>query len=278
MVAVHLIVVTHNSEQILPRCLTGIIRQLKQPVTCIVVDSGSDFPENHRKICRESGVVTEFLAGENHGFAVANNRGFSQLLTKGMGAEDIVVFVNPDTFMQEDNLKKIVDIFVNFSRVGAVSGTLLGYDLHRDQPSGFVDSTGIFRRWYGRWYDRDQGKKEHSRLCNEEVPALCGAFFACRGAALLQLAEDGQVFDERFFLYKEDIELSLTLRRGGWQLLYCPEIRAFHCRGWAQQRKKMEYNLRLMAAKNEIFLYQKHPSPYICWAFFKYLLVRYLRV
>lgn len=98
----------------------------------------------------------------------------------------------------------------------------------------------------------------------------------CRLEALARFADTG-VFDERFFLYKEDIELSLRLRKNGWKLLYQPRVRAFHCRGWQRQRSDVPYTARLLAAKSEILLYLRHPSPYMLWAIGKYLLVRLFR-
>jgi GT2 family glycosyltransferase len=96
---------------------------------------------------------------------------------------------------------------------------------------------------------------------------------ACRLEALPAVAT-GQVFDEDFFLYKEDIELSLRLRKNGWKLLYEPKVRAFHCRGWGGRRREVPLALRLAAARSEVLLYRKHPSPYMLWAVGKYLLVR----
>ncbi len=273
--AVHVIVVTHNSEQVLALCLASLAEQTLPPASCIVVDSGSDNPDRHREICRKSKVVSQFLIEQNIGFAAANNRGFSCVLQET--AEDIVLFLNPDCFPEKESFEKITHLFTQNPRAGAIGGTLLGYDLGGLRPSGLVDSTGIFRRWYGRWYDRDQGQSWQQRQ-SEQPPALCGAMMACRYKALLQLDMGRRVFDERFFLYKEDIELSHNLVRHGWQLWYFPQIQAYHCRGWSQRRSEMPYNLRLMAAENEIRLYDKYPSPYILWAVVKYLLVRFFRV
>ncbi len=273
--AVHVIIVTHNSEQVLPLSLASLAAQTLSPRSCIVVDSGSDNVDEHKRICRRSGIVTRFIAERNRGFAAANNCGFRQLRP---GEDDIVLFVNPDCFLKEESLESISRLFAATPAAGAIGGTLLGYDLRRQCPSGRIDSTGIFRRWYGRWYDRDQGEQGQGRRQGSQVPALCGAMMACRCTALMQLEEDGKIFDEQFFLYKEDIELSLHLVRCGWQLWYFPELLAYHCRGWARNRAEMPYTLRLMAAENEVRLYRKYPSPYIVWAVVKYLLVRLLRV
>ena len=96
----------------------------------------------------------------------------------------------------------------------------------------------------------------------------------CRPGAL----DGGAVFAPEFFLYKEDIELSLRLRRGGWSIHYDPGLTVYHCRGWDRERANMPHTLRLAAAANEVRLYQRHPSPYILWALAKYLLVRWARL
>jgi GT2 family glycosyltransferase len=149
---------------------------------------------------------------------------------------------------------------------------LAGYDSDLDLPTGRLDSTGIFRRWYGKWYDRGQGQPDGANYRSAQtVPALCGAFLFCRRRALEP--ELPQLFDENFFLYKEDIDLCLRLRRRGWQCRYEPALAVFHCRGWSADRKQMSRGLRLMAARNEVRLTVKHRSPYIAWALAKLLLV-----
>ena len=147
------------------------------------------------------------------------------------------------------------------------------------QATGLLDSTGIFRKWYGRWYDRGQGEPDRGQFAwPDDVPAACGALLFCRKKALDQVAlAGGAVFDPDFFLYKEDIELCLRLRKKGWLTRYEPGIKAWHGRGW-RQRGEMSLALRTAAAKSEIILYRKHPSPYLLWALLKYLAVRLLKV
>ncbi len=110
----------------------------------------------------------------------------------------------------------------------------------------------------------------------ENIPAICGAFMFCRLSAVR--SELPALFDESFFMYKEDIELCLRLSAKGWKMHYSPQVRAFHCRGWKDNRRKISRNLKLMSAENEIKMYQKHPSFYMIWARLKYILVRYLNV
>lgn len=218
--------------------------------------------------------ITKVIKTENVGYAKANNIGFKEIDPLQGG---IVVFMNPDTFLPADYLERTIAVVEQNPDAAIVSGTLLGFDLKLNTPTGKIDSTGIFRRWYGRWYDRGQGEEEPGKYSRMEmVPAICGALMCCRLEALLSF--EGAVFDPDFFLYKEDIELSIRLRNGGWNLLYDPSLVAYHCRGWNKMRGATPYFLRLMSAKNEMLLYKKHPSPYMFWALVKFLLVRLFRL
>ncbi|MCI5122334.1 MAG: hypothetical protein D3908_14330, partial [Candidatus Electrothrix sp. AUS4] len=98
-------------------------------------------------------------------------------------------------------------------------------------------------------------------------------------AQLAQNSKNGSsVFDPDFFLYKEDIELSLRIRNLGRRIVYHPAIKVYHCRGWQKDRQNISYQQRLIAAKSEVLLYRKHPSVYILWALLKYGLVRWLKI
>ncbi|OQX20305.1 MAG: hypothetical protein BWK76_01645 [Desulfobulbaceae bacterium A2] len=263
------VLVTHNSEDVLPRCLEALEQQQPEPAVIYLVDSGSSSLKYLEAEARRPRL--HIILRENIGFARANN------LACALLAPEIeqVLFLNPDAFPAPDFLAAAAALLAAEPKAGAVSGKLLGFDAGTGQPTGLIDSSGVTRLWYGRWIDRGQGEPEGGRYSRmQEMPALCGACFCCRRSALEEVRlPGGHVFDPAFFLYKEDIELSLRLRRRGWRLLYDPVLRAWHCRGW--QGRTMSLPLRRMAAVNEIRLYLRHPSPYMLWALAKYLLVRY---
>jgi GT2 family glycosyltransferase len=268
------VIVTHNSQAVLGRCLAALAAQTAPPVLTALIDSGSDSAEYLQTHCNQPGCIVRFA--ENIGFSQANNLGWQAVQQEA----DFVLFLNPDAFPFPDSIELACVFLAENEQVGCVGVRLLGFDTAGGQPTGLLDSTGVFRSWYGRWHDRDQGQPDcgqHSQ--REEVPAVCGAFLLARRTALEQAAlPGGAVFDPNFFLYKEDIELCLRLRRAGWKIVYLPEAQAHHCRGWQQNRKAMPARLRLTAARNEVLLYQKHPSPYILWALAKHAAVRWLRI
>lgn len=264
------IIVTHNSENCLEKCLDHLYRQSHPPSEIIVVDSGS----SNKKYLVENSYAKRIhvIFEENIGFSRANNRGYEQKSSLC----DYVLFLNPDTFVEKDFIENALVELRDNPRVGVLSGKLHGYNVEQARPTGRLDSTGIFRKIYGRWYDRVRNQKDVGRFSKkEEVPALCGALLFCRVKCLEQLGK--KVFNEAFFLYKEDIEFSLRIRKIGWKLLYVPELQAYHCRGW-QKRKRVDVDLKKTAARSEILLYKEHPSPYIIWAYLKYWLVNYFRI
>ncbi len=269
--SVSVIIVTHNSEKYLTKCIAAIEEQTIQVQEVVIVDCGStsrSYLEKYR-----NRVDFQILEIENIGFSKANNLGFKHL----QKFSKFIVFLNPDTFLSSTYVENAVSILSKYQDVGAVSGKLLGFDIENNKSTNTIDSTGIFRKYYGRWYDRGQNEMDLGNYSTiEKVPALCGALLFCRNEALSCLGST--IFDPDFFLYKEDIEICLRLRKKGWFLLYHPELIAEHCRGWNGSRKHIPYEMRKMSAGNEILLYKKHPSPYILWAVLKYFLVVVFRM
>lgn len=266
-----LIVITHDSAQVIGRCVEAIDSQSRAADQVIIVDSGSVDPaylDEYRKKKQY-----QIHLRDNIGFAAANNFGLRCI----SGTSRYILFINPDTLMEPDTIERAIDSLETNRSAAIVSGRLKGYDVASAAPTGLLDSTGVFRTWYGRWYDRGQGLPDRDNFRQrQQVPALCGAFMLCRSEALE--AERPEVFDESFFMYKEDIDLCLRLRKKGWCLQYDPTIELFHGRGWSRSRKKVAYRTRCLASRNEIILNLKHRSPYLLWSVCKYMLVRLLHV
>lgn len=273
MKRVAVIIVTHNSQSVLSRCLASLETQTLQPECIVFVDSGSADTGYLQQYCNVARI--KVLFEKNIGFSQANNCGYKAIDQ----SVDCVLFLNPDAFPEPDSIEQGIGYFVRNRDVGCVSGRLLGFDNDRQRATGILDSTGVFRKWYGCWYDRGQGEPDNGRYGEQEdIPAACGAFLFCRKEMLDQVfLAEGVVFDPDFFLYKEDIELCMRIRKSHWRIVYLPYLLVYHCRGW-QSRQQIPYQLRLTAVTSELILYQKHPSPYLLWALAKYALVRWLRV
>jgi GT2 family glycosyltransferase len=120
---------------------------------------------------------------------------------------------------------------------------------------------------------------EKSTLYQErqQIPAICGAVFFTRKCALEEVMIKGnEVFDSSFYMYKEDIDLSLRLKKKGWGLYFVPDLVCYHCRGWSRDRKDMPRRFRLCSAKNEMTIQWKRRNPIaLFYSLGKYCLVRW---
>ena len=87
-----------------------------------------------------------------------------------------------------------------------------------------------------------------------------------RRDALDALAIDGEIFDEDFFLYHEDTDLSWRAQLLGWSVLYVPEARAEHERRWRRGRRfEIDPSVRRHSFKNHYLQLIKNEQPLDFW-------------
>lgn len=261
-----IIIVTHNSEKYIHKAMESVNQQTCQPAQILLIDSGSAHTTYLNSYSSQPNVQL-IVNQKDIGFCRANNLAMNHLLP----LTDYVFFLNPDAMISSSFLEEAIAYMENpvNQQVGALTGKLLGYHIEKNCPTGRYDSTGIFHKWYGKWYDRGQGEfvRHHPYNKQESIPAICGAVYFCRKAALDTIFLRGnEVFDSTFYMYKDDIDLSLRLRAKGWDLKYLPSLLAYHCRGWNPDRKKMSKSFRLYSAWNELRIHARSkqiiPSAY----------------
>lgn len=254
------IIVTHNSESVIHRAMECLAQQIVRADQILLVDSGSK-DRSYLSRYEQWPEVKIVFAGNDVGFCRGNNEGLKHVPQ----GTDYLFLVNPVAFLSPTFIEQAIGFMerpVN-ATCAILTGKVYGYDISKDVPSGRFDTTGIFQRWYGYWYDRGQGEDCHDGLFNkiEEVPAICGALMFCRMRALEDvLLRDREMLDSSFFMYKEDIDLSLRLRALGWRLVYHPQLQAYHCRGWNPDRSKMPRMMRMLSARNELWIHLRTRS------------------
>ena len=241
------IIVTYNNEKHVAKCMNALQQQTVPPYQIILVDTGSKDLSYLEQYQEQARIIQ---AEPESGFCVGNNLGYLAVDP----SVDAVLFLNPDAFLFPDYIENGLDYLNHNSDVGAITGLTLGYDFEANKPTGLIDTTGIFSTWYGKWYDRGQGTPYSPSLAptTQPVPAICGAVFFGRKSALDQTRIDREVMNSSFFMYKEDIDLSLRLKEKKWQLIYVSHLKAYHCRGWDQNRKAMPRKYRLCSARNDL--------------------------
>jgi len=262
------VIVTYDSERFITKAMHALKDQTRAADQIVIVDSGSKDPSYLTPLARDAKVL---LGGQDIGFCAANNLGVLEVDLR----TDYVLFLNPDTFLSPIFLEKALDFMEQRVECAALTGITYGYDIDRDEPTGLYDSTGIFRTWYGRWFDRAQNERVvKGRFSKaESVPAICGALLLCRKSML-----PSKVFDPKLFMYKEDVDLCLRLRKEGHTLFFVPDLSAYHCRGW-KSRNRMARRWRLLSARNGLIVaWRERSFVALIYRFLQYVVVKVLNV
>lgn len=242
------IVVTWNSAGDLERCLQGIAAQT---VRCelIVVDNASA----DESVAVAAPYATKLIRNAtNLGFAAAVNQGIAASSGK------FVQLVNPDCFLAPDYCDKLMRAF-DSDRVGMATGKLL----LADTPV-LVDSKGIRMTRSGRHFDIDQGEPDQRNPENSEVFGVSGAAAMYSREFLDDVAIDGEIFDEDFFAYREDADLSWRGRVLGWRAMYVPAAVAHHVRRVTPERRRsLPPSINMHSVKNRFLLRLKNEGAYL---------------
>lgn len=267
------VIVAYRNEAQLPTVLDKLCSQLLAADDVIVVDNSECVPPD---LLARHPRVQFVRPGSNLGFCGGNNYG---LQVADWARYQAVLLLNPDLVLPERWIERALKRLFSGPKLLALSGPLLRYDFRTQEALSTVDSLGIARSRSGRWYDIGSGQAyldlEPGLPAVWPVQAICGALILLSTPAL-QAAGGIPLFDEKFFAYKEDIDLGLRLQKKGCQLLLAKELLAYHGRGWKSARRDIPFHLRLMSARNDCRVDWKHRSPYIVVSVIKFAYVSLL--
>lgn len=210
------VVVTHNSARHLAALGSALSAGSLAPTRMLAVDNLSVDDTVDR--AREAGFdVLE--TGANDGFGAGCNAGLRAART------EFVLFCNPDVRPSRTALERLLATLISTSSA-AVAGAVLGDDLRPRRFSRI--STNVAGFLPNRLLDRVRRFKKKAPVEQSEahvvVDYVVGAFILCRVAPLRSV----EGFDERFFLYCEEEDLSRRLHERGWQTLLVPSAAVSH--------------------------------------------------
>jgi N-acetylglucosaminyl-diphospho-decaprenol L-rhamnosyltransferase len=232
---VTVVIVSFNDGHWLERCLTSVFaRAGRATVDVVVVDNGSD---GAHRLVRTRFPAVRVLVTENHGFAHGNNVAIEH------GTGRYVLFLNPDTELVDGTLHELVAALDERPEVGLAGARQVTPDgalwpTIRYFP-GFTRALGDAlgsERWPRR--PRWAGERELDLSLYEretECDWTSGSFMLARREAIVSAG----LFDERFFLYSEEPDLCLRIKRAGWKVTHLPWMTIVHHAGKGGTRPKM---------------------------------------
>jgi len=221
-----IILVNFNHSKYLVPCFSSIQNSLEgMGYEVVVVDNHST--DHSGSLIRNQRFKCQLIENpQNMGFARAVNIAF--LKTKG----EYLLILNPDVQLRSGSVQKMIDFMEQNRKVGVTMPKLLNADgsLQYSVRTFYNFWSLILRRTLmGKMAPQHPAIREHlmmdwdhNHAC--EVDWGLGAAMMIRRKAL-----SGQkVFDERFFLYFEDVDLCFRMKKEGWKVMYLPEAVLVH--------------------------------------------------
>ncbi|HET8828313.1 MAG TPA: glycosyltransferase family 2 protein [Pelobium sp.] len=234
------IIVSYNVKSLLTQAIDSLLVASNGLDTeLFVVDNASK--DGTVAFIRETFPQINLIANtENVGFSVANNQAISQ--AKG----EYVLVINPDTITQPDTLTKAINFLDQHPDAGSLGVRMLDGnnkflpESKRGLPTPWVSfcklsglyrllpKSKIFNRYYMGWVNEFETQK---------IDVLTGAFMLLRKSALEKVG----LFDEHFFMYGEDVDLSYRLTLAGYKNYYFPEVYITHFKGQSTKKLSVRY-------------------------------------
>ncbi len=234
------IIVNYNVKHFLEQCLFSVLKAADKVETEIIVVDNHSADGSVQMIKKNFLQVNLIANDENLGFSVANNQGIK--LSKG----EYILLLNPDTIVEEDSLRKIVDYmdahllagglgvkmidgkgrFLPESKRGLPTPAVAFYKIFG--LSRLFPKSKLFNRYHLGYLNPDE---------THEVEVLSGAFMLLRKKVLDKIG----LLDDTFFMYGEDIDLSYRITLAGYKNIYFAETTIIHYKGESTKKGSLNY-------------------------------------
>ena len=211
--SVAVIIVNFNSASLLNRCLEAMANQTLYPDELIIVDNASTEPESRNMLASITNA-TVIRSKKNLGYGGAIN-----LAATMIDATDYIACLNPDAFPTYNWLEEMVKAADSYPSYGSFTPLML-----REDDLSLIDGAGDELHFSGIPWRRYHKKSPPKTLETEQV------FSACAGAALYRTDLFHRLggFDERYFMYVEDIDFGFRLQLAGNPCLFVKEAVVHH--------------------------------------------------
>lgn len=247
MIKVSIIIVNYNTYNLLIDCIESIKTNTHNNLDyeIIVVDNNSPI-RDIEKLPEVYQDVQLILSDENGGFGKANNLG--SRLAKG----EYLFFLNPDTLLLNDAISVLYN-FISTNKNVAVCGANL-YDENLQPANSFGQtSPGIifeidyfFAYWFSKKLFKNSVNFNYTEKPLEVRRTVSGASYMVKKF----IFDEVNGFDEDFFMYYEENELSYRIKRKGFKIFSIPDAKIIHLEGKSEEVKERTLTVGFESRKN----------------------------
>ncbi|MDI6644789.1 MAG: glycosyltransferase family 2 protein [Methanobacteriaceae archaeon] len=248
---INIIIPNYNGKTFLKECLDSIKTQNYPNYDITIIDNASEdgSVEFIKKNYPEINLIKK---NTNIGFAAAVNLGINN------SSADYILILNNDTQLDVKCILNLYKCIKNENSIFAVTSKMIQYHDHSkmDDAGDEYSLMGWTKRvGYGKSPDKYNKKRE--------------TFSACAGASLYRktILDKIGYFDENFFAYLEDVDISYRARIYGYKCIYCPEAIVYHVGSASSGSRYNEFKIRLATRNNVYIAYKNMPWPQLIFNF-----------
>ena len=242
-----IIIVSYNVREFLYQTINSVQRSLQRISSEIIVVDNASWDGSAAMVQKDFPEVNLISNTTNVGFAKANNLAIDE--SQG----EYLIFLNPDTIVQEDTFQTLLDFFSQHPKAGVVGCKILNPDgslqlsCRRSIPTPWVGFTKLVG--LSKLFPKSKlfGKYNLTYLNPDEiteVEAISGSFMMTSRTIINHVGR----FDDRFFMYVEDLALCHRVYNAGWKIYYVPTTQIIHYKGSSSTEAQFDTLLQFYRA------------------------------
>lgn len=264
--SVAVIVVNWNNAQDTIDCVNSLKKINYKNFKVFLVDNGSTDGslEKLRPFADENIEIIE--TRQNLGFSGGNNVAVEKALAEKF---DFILLLNNDTTVDPDFLSELVKVAEGDPKIGIVGSKIYFYD----NPKRIWYGGGKFT-WFGggRHLQYEEIDKNPEEINPKETGYMTGCSFLIKSEVVRKIGG----LDERFFLYYEDTDWSLSTKEVGYKIVYAPSSKVYH-KVSRTASQIGNHTIHYYHIRNALLLSQKHAPLFILIGIYIWSVIHYLK-
>ncbi len=230
-----------------------------------------DFERDYRDTKGLAPKINYFSQGANLGYSRAYNILINEALKN---QAQYFLILNPDILLEPGAIESLLNKLEADRRLASVAPKIRRWDFSKNVQTTIIDSAGLILEPGLKFLDLGQGQVDRGQFDRFMILGPSGAAGLFRLDALVKIAERRQgslapeYFDERFFMYKEDCDLSYRLFLAAYKSVLVPESLFYHDRTATASgrgigraildRRHKSQQIRAWSFKNQHLIFLKH--------------------
>jgi len=281
--AVTIGILTYNSNKYIHYCLPSLLKQNYSNLKIIILDNNST-DNTVAEIKKTYPEITIIQNKKNIGFGAGHNQLIRQI------NDPYYLCLNIDMIFEPNFVLELVKIMDKYPNAASLTGKLFKWNFNKNKKTNYIDSIGLKITAEQKFLDIEQGKINTNKdQTEQEIFGCSGAAVMFRKSALekVKIMTQNHIhfFDERMFMYKEDLDLAYRLRWGNFSSFYVPQAIAYHDRTATagklfNRRQEKSLFIRKNSLINQLIMEHDNFSDKFSWktkcAFMKNKILRWI--